>query len=243
MLLESRRAISSSDAPVDAQEVQTGAAPAAATAAAAVPFGSDSFDVVVYGIGRFAEYAPAHSSAGAPLTPALVRASIRSSSRSAQLQLACILAVAQEQCGVRLSGPVDAPTAPSSMHALPAVSDSSSATSAVASEPAPAATAASAAARVFMYDPMLSELEKAVGEALGVSIIPDNEEGETNRQHRVTATATAAIRFAQSFAFVWCRVISCLVWTAPGKREVSRPTLFYMPHCPQVRVGDDCRQR
>lgn len=174
MLLESRRALSPCEAPMAAPEERTSAALAATGALS----GTDSFDIVVYGIGRFAEYAPAHSSLGAPLTPALVRASIRSSSRSAQLQLACILAVAQEQCGVRLGGaPIDTSTAPSSSGSAPACDSE-----------------AASAARVFMYDPMLSELEKAVGEALGVRIIPDNEEGQTNRLYRPTASVTDATR-------------------------------------------------
>ena len=193
-----------------APEFGSASAAAASTAAsdaagsAPAPTALAPFEIVIYGIGRFAEYAPplssAASAADAQLTPQQVRTAIRASSRSPQLQLAAILAVAQRLCAWR----ADALVAPAEGTAAAAASSASATTSSASPAAATAAPSAAAAASpasqplIYMYDPMLSSLECSLASHLGVAMIPRNEEG-----------FRAASPTAQA-------------------------TLFYMPHCPQT---------
>jgi hypothetical protein len=155
MLQESRQAMRFSEASADA--VTDAASPAASNSAA--PSSSSSFDIVIYGIGRFCEWslnAASNDPSVDVLTPSLVRSCIRSASRPPQLQLACIVAVARSHAA----------------GATPSSSDP-----ATASAAASTSAAASVSTRMFMYDPMLSALEKAVATAMGIEMIAENEEG------------------------------------------------------------------
>ena len=107
---------------------------------------NSSFDIVIYGIGRYADWSLGHAANdirdAAAVTHALVRSALRSASRPPQLQLACILAVAR------------------SMHSP------SPTTTAVSSSSSAAVDSYSVAPSICMYDPMLSELEKAIARTL-----------------------------------------------------------------------------
>lgn len=184
MLQESRQAMNDND---EQQSTVNADAPSAAHTSSA------SFDIVIYGIGRYAEWSlgrAAEDLVAEDVTPALVRGALRSTSRGPQLQLACILAVARANAGA-VTTPHDA--------AASAASESSAAGCAQAAVPAASAARES---RLYVFDPMLSDLEKAVATSLGIAVIAENEE---------------------------------------GKREADGPTLFFMPHCPQVR-RDQTRQ-
>jgi hypothetical protein len=139
------------------------------------PATSSSFDIVIYGIGRFAEYATPHGSiADTALSPAQIRASIRSTSRPAQLQLACILAVAQDLCHLKLQSSFGFQIACSAA-AGPSVTASAEM---VANGSAFSASDTVSSPRFFLYDPMLSSLEHAVARSLGLIVIDENEEGQ-----------------------------------------------------------------
>lgn len=128
-------------------------------------------DIVIYGIGRYAEWTLISKEISVDtIHSGYVRTGIRNSSRPPQLQLACIIAVART---------MTTQNTPSAPHAAASIDEST-----VTRMP-----------RIYMYDPMLSELEHSIARGLGIEIIDQNEE---------------------------------------GKRNVTRPTLFYMPHCPQV---------
>jgi len=220
MLLISRRAMqcltSSSASPLSSSNSlpsESSPLPAVAT-----PLPDDAFDIVIYGIGRYAEWSgAAHASsqnrssqtADPHLTPASIRASIRTASRSPQLQFACILAIAQEQQqkmsmhssphlhqtnetyqeSTQPNGCIDElpSTSICQAQAVPPSSFSSSSTL--------PSSSSSSMPSIHLFDPMLSSLEKVVARSLGVELIHENEE---------------------------------------GKRQVTRPTLFFMPHCPQA---------